>query len=105
MHIADMLAQPALVTGRLVGMDQALAGGAVDHRHGGLVSRFRLRLVAGGDSLHHLFDIRAHPGAQASVVPTAFLGLPDTFFRLQRVSQGRNPVAVVKLNPYPPPGG
>ncbi len=47
LHRADASVQAALVTGALVGADQALAGSTVDDRHGSLVQSFSFFLVAG----------------------------------------------------------
>lgn len=58
-----MMEQPALVAGSLVRMDQALASGAVDDRHGSPVGRFGIGPVAGPNRLDHFLDVGPHPGA------------------------------------------
>ena len=91
LHPADVLTEPALVAGCLIRVNQALAGGAVDHRYSRFVGGFRLSLVTRRDRFHHPLDVGTHRGTDAGIMLAMFFRLPGALFRLRRISQGLCP--------------
>ena len=84
------------MAGSLIGMDKALAGGAVNHRNSGFKSGFRLGFIPGVDGFDDLFDIRAHPGTDAGVLLTMLFRLTDTLFCLSSIGQDNNPISLLQ---------
>ena len=75
-HFLDALAQPALVPGSLVLVDDSLVDHGVDDRDGCLVRGLRRFLVTGLAGLDDILDLGAHARAQAHVVLAGLLRLP-----------------------------
>lgn len=78
----DTRVQAAFMSRGLVGADQALAGGFVDHGNAGFVQFSGLILVAGVDSGYHFFDIGTKLGALSRIVGTTFVSLSGAFSSL-----------------------
>ena len=78
---------PALVTGRLIGMDQALAGRPVDEGHGRLEGRHGRFLVTRRDRLERVLDVSAHGTAARGILLAMLLGLTGALEGLGGVGQ------------------
>src|SRR5690348_9192886 len=95
----DVRGEAALVAGGLVAVDQATAGGAVEHRLGGLVGGFRAGLVLGFDGLQHLADRRAQHRALAGVAHAAHFGLAGALLGGLDVGHGVTPEQSGEMKP------
>ncbi len=87
LHVADVVGQPALVAGGLVGVNQALARHAINHRHRSLVLGFGFGLVAGINRLDHPLDVGAQHGAHTGVVLAMLFRLTGALLCLNGVGQ------------------
>ena len=95
-HIAHMRVKPALVTGRLVLVQQSFSGHAVDDGHGFFVGFARQLLVTCGHGLDNILDMCAQSGTLTCLAQTAVIRLSRTFTCLCRISQNRTPVPGLK---------
>jgi len=88
---AHVLREAALVTGSLVLVNKALAGGFIDHRYGFVVSGLGRFLVTSGNRLDDILDMGAQHGALAAVALAAAFRLTGSLTCLGRVCQNLSP--------------
>ena len=90
-HTANMQVKPTLMTGRLVFMQQAFAGHAINDGYGFFISFARQVFITSSYCLHNILNIGAQHGTLPSFTYTAIVRLTCALSCLCRISQNLTP--------------